>query len=570
MRKKKLVMMMLAMSMVVTSFGVTSTPAEAKSKVRLSCSKITIKMEKSKTLKLKGTKKKVKWKVVSGKKNIKLTKKKKNSVKVVGLLSGKAKVQAKVGKKKYTCKVTVKKKYAKSRMEKGTKVVTVDNLDTATLKKVHESLFTGKAVILKVKGTGKAGKTMFNKLSAAVAKYNTTGVVIQKKYCQQVDTSDGYRAYRLNEEQNSTYMYGVKIVDKLQRELRQKWEQDYQDRLKRVADYENEMRKEYAKGTWKYLQLFKQVTGIDYDKSTSTDANKNDYDVFTYTDAQKPKSKTLKTTTEYDYGDESHYSEDYNLPADWYYYTYTDDEGKLQYAVDVPTLLYMQYEGTVAEHGDYENYTVEGAYCGKTLKDVTFHYEPYTIPQEQWDKISSTIEEKAKAYAIEKEGKDAYAPKPTYQLLLHYNMGDLHLSSRFYNILEGVLARYTEYAKYDRKKEQSAGGGLTGLKAVWEDKWWGNCGDYIKLHKTLCELIGIPSSNYKQFICTNPECNHSWSGVKITNTRGETGWVFISNDNVSGVSADYNRLKCYHMRGWTNGGKHWGKEEFFTTNEGLN
>lgn len=560
-------MMMLAMSMVVTSFGVTSTPAEAKSKVRLSCSKITIKMEKSKTLKLKGTKKKVKWKVVSGKKNIKLTKKKKNSVKVVGLLSGKAKVQAKVGKKKYTCKVTVKKKYAKSRMEKGTKVVTVDNLDTATLKKVHESLFTGKAVILKVKGTGKAGKTMFNKLSAAVAKYNTTGVVIQKKYCQQVDTSDGYREYRLNEEQNSIYMYGVKIVDKLQKDIRQSVEQNYQDRLKRVADYENEMRKEYAEGTWKYLQLFKQVTGIDYDKSTSTDANKNDYDVFTYTDAQKPKSKTLKTTTEYDYGDESHYSEDYNLPADWYYYTYTDDEGKLQYAVDVPTLLYMQYEGTVAEHGDYENYTVEGAYCGKTLKDVTFHYEPYTIPQEQWDKISSTIEEKARAYAIEKEGKDAYAPKPTNNLLLYYNIGDLHLSSKFKKVMDGVLRSYTEYAKYDRKKEQSPGGGLTGLKEVWKEKWWGNCGDYIKLHKTLCELIGIPSSNYKQFICT--KCNHGWSGVKITNTRGETGWVLIDNDDVDGVSADYNRLKCSHMGDCDKSGKHWTKDEFFTTNEGL-
>lgn len=558
-------MMMLAMSMMVTSFGVTSTPAEAKSKVRLSCSKITIKMEKSKTLKLNGTKKKVKWKVVSGKKNIKLTKKKKNSVKVVGLLSGKAKVQAKVGKKKYTCKVVVKKKYAKSRMEKGTKVVTVDNLDTATLKKVHESLYTGKAVILKVKGTGKAGKTMFNKLSAAVAKYNKTGVVIQKKYCQQVDTSDGYREYRIDSEENSEYMYGVKIVDKLERDLRQMWEQDYQDRLKRVADYENEKRKEYKEGTWEYKQLFKQVTGIDYDKETSTGD-------FTYTDAQKPKSKTLKTCTEYGYSSDTQkaeYSEDYDLPADWYYYTYTDNEGKLQYGVDVPTLLYMQYEGTVAEHGDYENYTVNSTIGDKLLKDVTFHYEPYTIPQEQWDKISSTIEEKAKAYAIENEGKDAYAPKSTDQLLMHYNMGDLPLSSRFSNIMSGVLVMYTEYAKYDRKKEQSPGGGLTGLKEVWRDKWWGNCGDYIKLHKTLCELIGIPSSNYKQFICTNPECNHGWSGVKITNTRGETGWVYLSNDNVGSVVKDYHQLNCKHMRGTIENGKRWTSDEFFTTNEGL-
>lgn len=564
MRKKKLVMMMLAMSMVVTSFGVTSTPAEAKSKVRLSCSKITIKMEKSKTLKLKGTKKKVKWKVVSGKKNIKLTKKKKNSVKVVGLLSGKAKVQAKVGKKKYTCKVTVKKKYAKSRMEKGTKVVTVDNLDTATLKKVHESLFTGKAVILKVKGTGKAGKTMFNKLSAAVAKYNKTGVIIQKEGCQQEDTSDGYREYRIDSEENSEYMYGVKIMNRLQKELRQEYKQDYQDRLKDEAYYENEMREYYKVGSWGYAQLFKQVTGVDYSTTYSTGTNIDNHKVFTYETAQEPKSKTLKTCkqSELNYSD-AKYAEDYDLPADWYYYTYTDYAGELQYAVEVPTLIYNQYEGVCAEHGDYENYSVASYFGNKLLKDVTFYYEPLTIPQEQWDKINRTIEEEVKAYVIE-HVSNAYMPKPTYHLLDHYNLGDVSLASKLYYIEKEVLPNYTRYVDYRGKGITSPGGRLTGLKAVWEDKWFGICEDYTHLHKTLAELVGV--TTYKQFKCF--ECDHAWSGIKITNERGETGWLKLSNSSIKCISESYKQLKCEHQ-GYVDTGKTWLEEEFFLTKEGY-
>lgn len=58
---------------------------------------------------MKNNKKKVKWTVVSGKKNVKLSKKKKTGVTIHGKKAGKAKVQAKVGKKKFVCKVTVKK-----------------------------------------------------------------------------------------------------------------------------------------------------------------------------------------------------------------------------------------------------------------------------------------------------------------------------------------------------------------------------------------------------------------------------------------------------------------------------
>lgn len=74
----------------------------------LSSKKLTISKNKSKTLKVKNTKAKVKWKIVSGKKNITIRKKGKTAVMVRGKSNGTSKVQANVGRKKLFCKVIVK------------------------------------------------------------------------------------------------------------------------------------------------------------------------------------------------------------------------------------------------------------------------------------------------------------------------------------------------------------------------------------------------------------------------------------------------------------------------------
>lgn len=87
---------------------IPASEVSAAKKVSLSTKKLTVTKGKSKTLKVKNTKKKVKWKILSGKKYISLKKKGKVAVSVKGKKKGTAKVQAKVGKKKLTCKVTVK------------------------------------------------------------------------------------------------------------------------------------------------------------------------------------------------------------------------------------------------------------------------------------------------------------------------------------------------------------------------------------------------------------------------------------------------------------------------------
>ena len=104
MRTKNIAMIL---SLALTA-GLCQTAAPAQAAVpQLSTKKLTIKIGKTAALKVKKTSKKAKWSIVSGKKNIRLTAKKKTSVKVKAVKVGKAKISCKIGKKKLVCKVTV-------------------------------------------------------------------------------------------------------------------------------------------------------------------------------------------------------------------------------------------------------------------------------------------------------------------------------------------------------------------------------------------------------------------------------------------------------------------------------
>ena len=104
MRTKNIAMILtLALT---AGFCQTAAPSQAATP-KLSTKNLTMKVGKTAALKVKKTSKKAKWSIVSGKKNIRLTAKKKTSVKVKAVKAGKAKISCKIGKKKLVCKVTV-------------------------------------------------------------------------------------------------------------------------------------------------------------------------------------------------------------------------------------------------------------------------------------------------------------------------------------------------------------------------------------------------------------------------------------------------------------------------------
>ena len=101
-------------------FGSPTNIAGAKNRPSLNHSKLTITVGKKATLKLKHTQKKVKWKITSGKKIVKITPKSKNSIQIKGQKAGKAVIKAKVGGTSYICRIIVKKKPASGNQDANT------------------------------------------------------------------------------------------------------------------------------------------------------------------------------------------------------------------------------------------------------------------------------------------------------------------------------------------------------------------------------------------------------------------------------------------------------------------
>ena len=136
----------------------TAAPSQAATP-QLSAKKLTMKVGKTAALKVKKTSKKAKWSIVSGKKNIRLTAKKKTSVKVKAVKVGKAKISCKIGKKKLVCKVSVKSDIKENdvKMEYNNVVFTKDFVE-----KVNSISFGKK--IVKDKMTQRKLCALFTKL----------------------------------------------------------------------------------------------------------------------------------------------------------------------------------------------------------------------------------------------------------------------------------------------------------------------------------------------------------------------------------------------------------------------
>ncbi len=130
MKKQKSMVLLLIFAMALSLLP--QSAFAAKKKVKLNKKTVTVNVGKTVKIKLQNNKKKVKWTVTSGKKNVTLSKKKKTGVTIKGMKAGKAKVQAKVGKKKYVCKVTVKKVNASTNKNNSTKAGTTSSTGGTT------------------------------------------------------------------------------------------------------------------------------------------------------------------------------------------------------------------------------------------------------------------------------------------------------------------------------------------------------------------------------------------------------------------------------------------------------
>ena len=124
--KTKQKLMAYFLSFVLLLGMISTVNVSATKKISLSNKKITITKGNSKTIKVKNTKKKVKWKILSGKKCITLKKKGKTAAIIKGKKKGKAKIQALVEKKKLVCTVTVDDKVISEQQNNSHSVITTN------------------------------------------------------------------------------------------------------------------------------------------------------------------------------------------------------------------------------------------------------------------------------------------------------------------------------------------------------------------------------------------------------------------------------------------------------------
>lgn len=530
MRKKNLVTTVLVASMLVGSVGVTSTQADAKSKIKLSTTKVSLNGGASKTIKIKGTKKKVKWSVVSGKKNIKLKNKKKTSVKIVGVKRGTAKVQAKLGKKKYICRVTVRK-------STPAKTITITTADTQTAKTVHDALNTGKAVNLKVKGSKSSAGNLMSQLSKAVGKYNGYGVVIQRSSSKRTATST-YTTYSISSYDAQLYKYGVLLAKDIVDNLKWGYSQELSERKKSLQNEETSIKSKYAVGSDNYKTIFKEITGIPYDNTVSVNGGYAYSADLNYKDGQvsKPKQQTLY------YDSRIKLDNTWSLPQDYYYITFNINGNQYTSTSGLGWTLDRTKYNSESDLDNPDNYfiyhtTEDGVESRVYYKDVTFHYEPLTVDTAKVEStINSKIQSELEAYKTSARYDDSVEPilnTPFTELSQAYQMyyicqafgeGEVNGKEDWTAYAYGKLASKGD-KKYrgmkNPKGRVDAGDGLSGVKAMLNHKWMGKCGDYARMEITMYKLFGINRTAY----ISCQECNHGWSAVMVVNSKGKKAWL---------------------------------------------
>lgn len=164
--KKRICVFFMVLALVAGVLGNGSQVQAAK--VRLNMTKKTLTVGKTVTLKVKGTKKKVKWSS-SNKKVASVSSK----GKVKAKKAGKATITAKVGKKKYKCKITVKKKKTSTKTATTQKKTTEKSTEKTTEKTTEKSTETTEQTAAPSEATTKydAGEYSITKTHAGEGTY---------------------------------------------------------------------------------------------------------------------------------------------------------------------------------------------------------------------------------------------------------------------------------------------------------------------------------------------------------------------------------------------------------------
>ena len=481
----------------------------------------------------------IKWKVISGKKNIKLIKIKgtDTQMRVVGLKEGVSKVQITHRKQKLTCTVTV---------TKNNKLLRITKADQDTVKKVHDRLMKGKETYLFTnKKSKKKAEVLIKKLSKKLGKYNSCGVGIDIDDCYeryhnnlsgipQKERKNYY--YKLSHDDVEGYKSSINAVKKWFAKAKQINNEAVKERKAFVEKQREEISKqENTTSDSTYKDVFEKITGIPYEKKNYGTVENSDR--YNYLDGQAAKSKTIavhnnemyyRLPREW-YSDdmlpmdkdhsqneddrqrmlahdkdpfiyiESNTEGEYQLPQDWYYFSYKNEKGETIYS----TVRDVSLSQENADRDDYGNYTFD--FQGETLKfsEITFYYTPLTVDlsavQQKIDADKKADIEKKLKERLYGVGINEYIRKTNYE-------SSIEKAKKFYDFSQAMQAYclIDTYCRYNGNKT-------------------------FREIKEICAYMRIP-------LADNFDIHHE---VKVTNSKGKTAYISFDPDASAGSTTGY-------------------------------
>ena len=481
----------------------------------------------------------IKWKVISGKKNIKLIKIKgtDTQMRVVGLKEGVSKVQITHRKQKLTCTVTV---------IKNNKLLRITKADQDTVKKVHDRLMKGKETYLFTnKKSKKKAEVLIKKLSKKLGKHNSCGVGIDIDDCYerydnnlsgipQKERKNYY--YKLSHDDVKGYKSSINAVKKWFAKAKQINNEAVKERKAFVEKQREEISKqENTTSDSTYKDVFEKITGIPYEKKNYGTVENSDR--YNYLDGQAAKSKTIavhnnemyyRLPREW-YSDdmlpmdkdhsqneddrqrmlahdkdpfiyiESNTEGEYQLPQDWYYFSYKNEKGETIYS----TVRDVSLSQENADRDDYGNYTFD--FQGETLKfsEITFYYTPLTVDlsavQQKIDADKKADIEKKLKERLYGVGINEYIRKTNYE-------SSIEKAKKFYDFSQAMQAYclIDTYCRYNGNKT-------------------------FREIKEICAYMRIP-------LADNFDIHHE---VKVTNSKGKTAYISFDPDASGGSTTGY-------------------------------
>lgn len=365
---------------------------------------------------------------------------------------------------------------------KASYALTVKKVDTSLAKKVHERLYQGKPLTLKVKGSAKASLKLIEKLEKKIKKTNKLDVIFQYETGA---TKEGYTTYTVSSDNAKLYKYSVKFVQKLWNVVKEKYNQEiysasYPDYVKYPDEEERAVRTAYDYLTAQLVKYNPSPYSLNF---PSYDSN----------------LITQKVYFEYpgqissDYPQFNGISEKSTLCADELIRNHLGES-----SIDYTDLLIKSIE---VKDG---NLIVNVMSYKEFKKDKTLHnYYKYD-------------ESKGSFY------ENYFIKNADYILYETKNFCDLSDAMKIYAL---DISQYfnSNYAEYSMKYSYT--GSLTSknhenMKILYENKAAGVCSSFASMERLLFDQFGI--TNYYN---ASGMLNHAWSVVKVENSAGKTLWI---------------------------------------------